>query len=172
MLVLFFFVAMASAHGYIERTEPADGDELASSPTEIKVWFSEPLVPETGKISIINGNGESIAPLSVVHNPDDNTLLIAELPPNLPNNTYIINASATVVSDGHTPSNSIVFWVGERIDAVATSESTPRPAYELLALFFGAFAVAMGGAYLWNRSANDELLPTYPTIQQDHFPLE
>ena len=133
---LMIVILPVSAHGFIERSTPADGDVLSESPQSVKIWFNEPLQADTGAITIVDGAGNSIEPLRVFHDPSDNTLLVAELPPNLPDAAYIVTASAVVVSDAHAPSGSIVFWVGERAQAAPQNEGQ-SPAYGVVALFFG-----------------------------------
>ncbi len=151
MLLLAASVSPVLAHGYIERTDPADGAELDAPPQTLRVWFNEPLVPDSGQIRVTSGAGETITPLDVRHAPDDNALLIAEMPQGLPQGAYIDSASAVVVSDGHEPVGSIVFWVGARQQAAAEATNTPQ--YSLLALFLGVMS-GLGGLGWWvNRRA-------------------
>lgn len=170
LAVLVFAAQSALAHGFLARTEPTDGAVLPRSPETVKVWFSEPIQPASGKISVISSGGRAIEIRNLRHDAADNTLLIAELPPNLPDGAYIVTASAVVVSDGHEPSGSFVFWVGAKQSAPAEAQKR-SPAYGMVILFLGVLAAA-GGASLWiSRHMNGlDLQP--PVESSDHFPLE
>lgn len=174
---LMLMVGSLAAHGYIERTNPADGAELDQSPEIIQVWFSEPLIPDSGQISLLRGDGLSIQPESVYHAADDETLIIAELPPDLLQGAYIVTASAIVVSDGHEPIGSFVFWIGAR-DVIASlqSENKARPAYHMLGFFAGIFALLGAVGWFWGRADNRAMpinsLPIPPNdASPDHFKL-
>jgi methionine-rich copper-binding protein CopC len=150
LIFLIIMVIPASAHGFIERSEPQDGAVLDTSPQTVKVWFSEALQPGTGTINMVDGAGNVIEPTRVYHDSADDRLLVAELPPNLPDSAYIVTASAVVVSDAHAPSGSIVFWIGEKAGAAAAKEAN-SPAYGMVALFFGVMMAFVGAGITWNR---------------------
>jgi copper transport protein len=170
LILLLIVVIPVAAHGFIERSDPEDDAVLSESPETVKIWFSEALVPGSGAISIVDGAGNTIEPLRVYHDPSDDTILIAELPPDLPESAYIVTASAVVVSDGHEPSGSIVFWVGERSAAGARNDSQ-SPAYGMVALFFGVMIACAGaGIALYRRdSAAIDVTPDHAAT---HYPLE
>jgi len=177
LLPLMMSTSAARGHGYIERTEPEDGAELDQSPEIINIWFNEPLQPDTGSVSIISGSGESIEALSVQHDPDDDTLITAEIPPNLPDAAYIVTVRAVVVSDGHEPTGSFVFWVGEKITAGTrntvenTAPEQSSPAYGLVILFLGVMILSGATGYFWNQQ-QQELAILRPNTESDHFTLE
>lgn len=169
LLGLMLVVASVSAHGYIEHTFPVDGAELDAAPERIEIWFNEALVPDSGSISIVTGNGETITPERVYHAPDSDLLLIAELPPNLPQGAYVVTASATVVSDGHQPTGSIVFWIGQRSAIAAAAPPDDSPAYIMVPVFLGILAVFGGLGFFWMRQS--ESTPLRPSSDIDHYPL-
>ena len=170
-MLLLVSTSIVLAHGYIERTEPEDGAELDHSPEVINIWFNEPLQPDSGSISIINGKGENIEPLSVRQDTDDTTLISAEIPPNLPDGAYIVTASAVVVSDGHQPAGSFVFWIGEKNTDSSSTRKSAAPAYELVILFLGVMIVSGVTGYFWNQR-QQELAIIRPDADSDHFTFE
>lgn len=157
-------------HGYIVETTPADGAELANAPTELIVIFNEALVPNTGAISLIDGSGNAIS-LGDIQHVDDVTLQ-TDITQDLSNGAYIMNASATVVSDGHEPSASIVFWIGERTSsAIAPPENDTQLPYDLLGVLAGAWVVlaGIGGGLVW-RDRN--MVASPPSESIERFELE
>ena len=169
-ILLLIAVIPAAAHGFIERSQPEDGAVLSQSPEMVKIWFSEPLQPDSGAITIVDGAGNSIESARVYHDSADNTLLIAELPPILPESAYIVTASAIVISDAHAPSGSIVFWVGEKSQAAAQA-ATDSPAYGVVALFFGVMLVFGGVGIVRYRREFDINKPDFNETS-NHYSLE
>jgi len=174
LLVCGLSVAPVAAHGYVERTDPADGAELAQSPSVIRAWFSEPLQADSASLTLINGEGQSFA-FERVEMPADGGQILVEgtLAQSLPEGAYILTVSATVLSDGHQPTASIVFWVGQKPTAiVAPSNPAPRPAYALPFFFLLVGALSVGGVYLLNQWQGESLSLADPTHTPSHYPLE
>jgi len=168
LILLFIIVIPVAAHGYIVKSEPEDGAVLENSPETVKIWFSEALVPDSGSISIVDGAGNTIEPARVYQDSADDTLLVAELPSDLPHAAYIAATSGVVVSDGHTVSGSIVFWVGPKSQAAAKNKGE-SPAYSMVALFFGVMIACAGaGTYLYRR----ETMDVTPDSSATHYPME
>jgi methionine-rich copper-binding protein CopC len=175
---LFIFVILmvtglsVVAHGYVERTDPASSAELETAPEQIRVWFNEPLVDGSGTISAINSStGEPIAISETIHDADDDTMIYATVDETLPGGAYIVTVSATVISDGHEPSNSFVFWVGEKNATAqpALDEVSADPNYMILGLFLGVFlAFSAVGFLLFRRNAMDI---DRPASDVSHFEL-
>ncbi len=101
----------AAGHGSIARTEPADGSRLSVAPPQLSIWFNEPLVPNTAKIQVVTGSGETLSLPAVYHSDTEDTLIIAEMPAKLEADIYVVTAAAVVVSDGHESTGSFSFWI-------------------------------------------------------------
>jgi len=157
LMIFLGGVMLAEAHGYIVQTDPVDGSQLAESPALIQVWFSEALQAGSGSIQVVSGGGMMIEPQRVWHAEDDPTLLLAELPTQLPAGAYIVTAAAVVISDGHQPSGSFVFWVGQRQQAAAPQA---RPAYGGLLVLLGVIATVGAVGYSWLRRRPPLELPS------------
>jgi|GEM_PF-5691367 len=157
-----------SAHGYIEETEPIDGAELDTAPSDITIIFSESLTPDSGKVTIVDGQGQAVIPERVYHAEDSDRILIAELPPELPEGAYIVTASAIVVSDGHEPTGSIVFWIGEKITATPDDE-TSSPAYMMLGVFLAGFGIASIIGFFTMQRAKLDVIP--PSDEHSTYPI-
>lgn len=171
-LIWLFSAVLASAHGTIQRTDPPNGSKIESAPAEVKVWFDEALVPDSGKISVINVNGEQVDQDDTRHDPIDPTLLIASLKPDLPEGSYIISASGVLVSDGDTAQGSSVFWIDNKNRSNALKDSSPPADFRVLAFFLGLLIVASVSGYWWIFYRTPPLEVTPPDQAVTHFPLE
>jgi methionine-rich copper-binding protein CopC len=174
LLICGLEIASVAAHGYVERTDPADGAELPQSPRVIRAWFSEPLQADSASLTLINSEGQPFAFERIEMPPDGGQILVeGTLAQGLPAGAYILTVSATVLSDGHQPTASIVFWVGQKPTAiVATPSPAPRPAYALPIFFLMVGALSVGGVYLLNQWQGESLSLVDPSHTPPHYPLE
>jgi copper transport protein len=155
-------------HGSVESTEPADGSRLAESPARLRVWFNEPLIPETARFDIVNSQLDPIQPERVYHAEGSEVEIVADLPPKLPPDTYIVKAYAAVVSDGHESEGSFSFVI---LPAPAAAER-PGIAYEgpLFLLITGALLV--GGGYWAFMRRRPALKLSDASAPSQHFSLD
>lgn len=151
-----------AGHGAVERSSPVDGSTVSQSPSQISIWYDEPLIPNTATVTILDMNGQQITPISVAYSPDDSTLIVATIPENLPDSVYIVNVSAAVVSDGHQSKGSFVFWVSAD---TAQDVTSIQPSYWIVGVFAGV-ALLLGsiGVFWWRV---DELRVERPTAESD-----
>ncbi len=116
LLVLSLFtlvllsVQPAQAHGFIVRAVPENQAVLQRSPTRLQYWFSEGLEPDYSSIKVRDSNGNIIATGGV--DSENTALMRAQLPPNLPEGTYIAELRIAFASDGHVITETRVFTVG------------------------------------------------------------
>jgi methionine-rich copper-binding protein CopC len=157
ILALSFSTALA--HSYIERTSPRDGETLREAPNAIQVWFSDPLVPDTGRITLTNAQGEDIPLSSAKPDEDSPTLLVANLTDELPNGTYIASV-AGLATDGHRSTGTFTFQV-----------EAPAPSYSIMALFGMIFGLTLLGGYFWIYAKPNDLDITPPAEESQHFKL-
>lgn len=124
-LILFFILLSlipgmaqpAAAHGYIVRAIPEDRAVLERAPSRVQYWFSEALEPEFSALNVRDQSGEIIAAGGV--SPDDSSLMLAQLPPDLPDGAYVVELRPAFASDGHVLAESRVFFVGEEVGGIA-----------------------------------------------------
>jgi len=60
---LFCLLATAmrtDAHAFMARAEPRVGSKVKKAPTEVRIWFSEPVRSILSSIKVIDENGEQI----------------------------------------------------------------------------------------------------------------
>jgi len=53
-------VQTAGAHAFLERAVPAVGSSVRTSPTELKLWFTERLEPAFSKVRVEDGGGKQV----------------------------------------------------------------------------------------------------------------
>jgi copper transport protein len=124
--------APASAHAYLERTNPADGSVVARAPERLALYFSEHVVLEATTIDLVDGHGR------VIHlddlqletdEPDDTEVpsVVTAVLPDLARDAYRVRWSTLSSDDLHRTSGFFVFGVGTEVQATGFSEPNPRP---------------------------------------------
>lgn len=114
----------AQAHAIPVTTNPRANAILENSPPELSIQFSEPVVPNLSRITLLTQAGQSISTGELVPS-NDNSSLRLSLPP-LNNGTYLVSWHVLSAVDGHTTSGSFSFGVGVTslgLTSVATDTS-------------------------------------------------
>ncbi len=125
----------ASAHASLVRSTPAGNATLTDPPHEARLWFSEPVSPAFSTVTIIDGQGRAIPPVSIRVGDDDPTLLIVTLP-DLPPGLYNLRWKVLSETDGHFTQGPLVFGVGSEVSAAsAATASEPASSIPLVEVF-------------------------------------
>jgi copper transport protein len=124
LVVLLF--GRAQAHAALLRSDPADNSVLDQPPQEIKLWFSEALIPEFSSVQLLAANGQPIEPISTRQDLIDPTLLIVT-PPGVDSGIYTLQWRVNSAVDGHANSGYIAFRVGSA-GTTASPQTNPTPA--------------------------------------------
>jgi methionine-rich copper-binding protein CopC len=61
LLTLALSTAIAHAHAQLQRTSPLVGSTVASSPSEVRLWFSQALEPKFTTAQLRSGSGAVVA---------------------------------------------------------------------------------------------------------------
>jgi len=109
LLVFLLIPARASAHASLLSSNPSNGAVLTSSPMEIRLVFSEPIVIELSQM-MLAGPGARTIRLDSRGDPHEVRALIATLP-SLANGGYRVDWHI-ISADGHPVSGSVTFSVG------------------------------------------------------------
>jgi copper transport protein len=123
--------APASAHAYLERTNPADGSVIQRAPDRLALYFSEHVVLEATTIEVVDGDGRVIKLDGLAletDEPDDTeapAVVTASLP-DLPRDAYRVRWSTLSSDDLHRTSGLFVFGVATQVLPTPFSEPTPR----------------------------------------------
>ena len=116
ILTLLLTLSPVSAHGYLLRSIPEDRAVLERAPARLQYWFSEGLEPRFTSLTLRDQKGFVLATGQV--SSDNNALLTARLPRNLPDGAYIVDMRIAFASDGHVIAQSLVFFVGQEISGI------------------------------------------------------
>ncbi len=103
---------LAMAHASPERSEPASNSVLATAPTQVTMWFSEPLEPAFSQIQVLDSASKRVdAGNSKVDSADTKKMSVGLS--QLPNGTFTVAWKTLSAIDGHGLRGSYVFSVGE-----------------------------------------------------------
>src|SRR5690606_20789935 len=137
LLCLFVLAAppeRASAHAFLERSEPGANDVLPEAPAEILMWFTEPLEPSYTGAQLFDVRGEPGDTPDAVVDPDDPYHLRLPLPGDLAPGTYTVAWRNISTADGHPAEGFFAFTIGSDADiavpvAPATTDFGGQPTW-------------------------------------------
>ena len=110
------------AHALIIRSAPIPSQSLATPPSKIDVYFTDPVDIRYSTIKVLDSSGKEIQNNDVHYITSDQTSLSVSLPTGLPNGIYTVNTKVLDQTDGHVTENGFVFAVG-----VAAPQNTAQP---------------------------------------------
>ncbi len=96
--------APAFAHAFLQRANPPVGSEVAISPPQLSISFTEGVEPLFSTIEVDGANGQPVVKGRPQVAPDNNRVLIMALP-KLPPGTYTVIWHATSVDTHKTEGN-------------------------------------------------------------------
>lgn len=109
-LLLVLFPAVASAHTELVRSDPADGSVLASSPDQIRLYFSEPIEPEFFSLEVYSQSRVRVDRQDAGIPADDIAGLKVSLPPLEPGTYTVVWRVLSI--DSHVVRGVFAFSVG------------------------------------------------------------
>jgi methionine-rich copper-binding protein CopC len=101
--------AAALAHAFLDHAVPPVGATIAAAPTEVRLYFSEPIEPLFSGIELATAEGQTIGTPHSAVAPGDSTQLILPLPP-LPPGKYRVRWHVVSV-DAHRTEGAFTFEV-------------------------------------------------------------
>ena len=147
----------ASAHAFLDQSDPPDNAILANLPSSVRLRFSEPLERSYSTATLFDQTGTEVAGTTLSAEPDDYSMSLS-LPRDLPKGTYSVLWQTLSTADGHTAQGYITFTYGSDtnvqsvvIPAVASAAGPPewmRSVSRWLALLGLASAVAVWPVWL------------------------
>lgn len=154
---LALFLALATtrstyAHAALVRTDPPDSTVLAEAPSQVRLWYNEPISVSFSTFQVLDLEGLPVELTSIHLDELDPQLVILGLP-EIGDGVYSIHWHVLSAADGHDTQGYVVFGVGSTADlntavvheiqtAVPWTEVALRWAnYGLMALVIGAVVV-------------------------------
>ena len=107
-LLLLLASGAAHAHAFLDHAEPRVGNQVASAPREVTLWFTQKLEPAFSSITVTNAAGQRV---------DGGKARVSGNQMSVPlraggNGTYHVNWHVLSV-DTHTTEGSFTFQVGQ-----------------------------------------------------------
>ncbi len=122
LAVFVYFLGWANlvqAHAFLLRSEPSDNSVLTETPSEIKLWFTEPTVPQFNSVELFDIDGNSLPLRNITEkygdspSPGEHTgsPLLVYAPGVLGQGVYTVNWKVISAADGHISNGYFVFKV-------------------------------------------------------------
>lgn len=110
----------ASAHANLDTSDPAPNAIVPEAPASVTMTFTEPLERTYSKAELYDQDGNLVDGTSIEAG-DNDSAMVLELPPDLPNGTYTVLWRTLSTADGHTAQNYFAFTIGTEADVTATT---------------------------------------------------
>jgi copper transport protein len=114
------------AHANLVRAEPAPNAVLDSAPSQVTIWFTEPLEPQFGQIQVLDSAGRRVDNDDSTVGQQDPTMVSVTLQP-LADGAYTVAWSNVSTVDAHKVRGAYVFSVGEPIGNAVALEPPQQP---------------------------------------------
>lgn len=103
-------VSHASAHAFLDRAVPSVGGTVSGSPGEVRIFFTQGIVPAFSGVQIVSEAGTPIPTARLAVNPSDNAVVTVRIGRRLPPGTYTVIWHVVSV-DTHPTQGSFHFTV-------------------------------------------------------------
>ena len=114
LLLLGFTTKSAQAHAAVIRAEPIDGEALTTSPHELRLWFSEPILPQFSQVQLVDAADNAVANVQMQTQLAHSGALVAALPALKPG-VYTVMWRVLSDIDGHVSQGFTVFSLGHEM---------------------------------------------------------
>ena len=128
---LIAITSTALAHAKLDHCLPATGGTSASSPAEVRCWFTEEIDTKQSTLAVTNSKNERVdnGDAKVDLNDKDHVQLFATLKPSLPQDVYKVSWKAFTTDDNATTQGEWFFGIGA-VSVPQTDPNTLAPAAE------------------------------------------
>jgi methionine-rich copper-binding protein CopC len=116
----------ALAHADLDRSIPADGDQLDVAPAQVEIWFTEELA-DGSTADVIGPDGERVdnGDAAIDLFDPERKHLVVTLQPGLQAGTYTVNWTSVSGEDDDTESGSFTFELTVTATPVASPMASP-----------------------------------------------
>lgn len=159
--------ASSLAHAYLVRSEPEAGERLQSAPRELKLFFSEPFVPGSERVTVRLAEGKKLRLAAPVRR---DTVVSQALSP--ANNEILVVNWRVVAEDGHISTGEFAFAAGSTgslpVLGSGSTTNTSSIGVVLSWVFFLGLALSLGGLvserFVWRREPIDQQVARAPVL--------
>ncbi len=116
--------AVASAHAFLDTSDPPANAVVATAPSQVTMRFTEKIQPGASQAELFNADAQKVETLASHMGPNPNELVLP-IPANLPMGTYTVQWQNVSAEDGHPNSGYFAFTIGNQANVVLPS---PPPA--------------------------------------------
>jgi len=140
-LIFFFLFCITShytipvyAHPIVTDSNPKQFQSLENPPDSVTVYFSEPIVLQYSKISVIDSEGNKVDDGNPANYKGDSSTLSIPLKREIGEGTFTINTKVLSAVDGHVVDGSVVFSIGGGNADFSQVKSKSKDIFDLLSL--------------------------------------
>jgi copper transport protein len=109
--LIFFFPLPSQAHPILLASDPANNAVLSNAPSQIRMEFSEILVPTFSTAAVVNANNQRVDRHDAHVSSTNSHEIDISLKPSLPSDVYVVVWQAQSAGDGHVLRSSFLFTV-------------------------------------------------------------
>jgi hypothetical protein len=109
LALLLCSAPFAGAHAFLDHAEPKVGSKVQTSPTEVKVWFTQKLVAAFSNLQVFDADGKEVDKKDKKVDKADQELFTVSLPPLKPGKYKVVWRAASV--DTHVTNGDFAFEV-------------------------------------------------------------
>jgi copper transport protein len=102
----------ASAHAFLDHSDPSANAVLATAPPRVTLWFTEPIEHASSSAKLYDQSGNVVQGTSYAFDPTDSTVMVLTLPPGLRDGTYSVVFKNVSAADGHPVQGYMAFTIG------------------------------------------------------------
>lgn len=157
MAVLVLLIPLrVFAHANLEQSSPAANASLTATPSEIRLWFTEPLEPAFSRITLRDRTGTVVETAASLIDPVDAYQMVLPLDA-LPDGLYTVAWRVISAADGHPTEGSFAFGINEAMTPVSSPKASATEIDETVqseAVFVRTFhllaaSLALGSIGFW-----------------------
>ncbi len=163
LLIMFVWLFALRPHPVLAHAVPVSSDPAANAileeaPAQVAITFSEPVVPDLSRITVLTQAGQTLE-VGALQTVDSENLVLSVALPALNDGAYLVSWQVLSAVDGHTTSGTFSFGVGvaelaetsTEVSVTAQLSPTNMVARWLtltgIALILGFFAFRL---FIWN----------------------
>jgi len=107
--MLLASACLAQAHAFLDHAEPKVGSQFQVAPPEVKVWFTQKLVPAFSELHVFDADGKEVDKGDKKVAPSDAALMKVSLPLLKPGKYKVVWKAVSI--DTHVTHGDFVFEV-------------------------------------------------------------